>query len=241
MTGSGADRWSCRRNTALIYEWDTQYSAPCRRRSRCVARSTTALLTVTKLPLSRHRCLKAMWQRRCSSVVVISNRPVSICRHAVLPAIINLRRAPVRQSHLDRSGLQARQLGKGGPQISAIGIGAMSFSNFYGETDEAQSHAILQTALDEGVTHIDTANVYGPKVSKRLSAASRKTGCCRHEMFTIATKAGITTDPDTGARAFNNSAAHLEEQLDACLAALVWRRSICSMFIAATRAFRSRR
>ena len=64
--------------------------------------------------------------------------------------------------------MKQRQLGKGGPQISAIGIGAMSFSNFYGETDEAQSHAILQTALDEGVTHIDTANVYGPKVSETV-------------------------------------------------------------------------
>ena len=64
--------------------------------------------------------------------------------------------------------MKQRQLGSGGPQISAIGIGAMSFSNFYGETDEVQSHAILQTALDEGVTHIDTANVYGPHVSESV-------------------------------------------------------------------------
>ena len=114
--------------------------------------------------------------------------------------------------------MKQRQLGSGGPQISAIGIGAMSFSNFYGETDEAQSHAILQTALDEGVTHIDTANVYGPLVSERvIGSFLAKQGAARHEMFSIATKAGITKDPDTGARAFNNSAAHLEEQLDASL------------------------
>ena len=111
--------------------------------------------------------------------------------------------------------MKQRQLGSSGPQISAIGIGAMSFSNFYGETDEAQSHAILQTALDEGVTHIDTANVYGPLVSERvIGSFLAKQGAARHEMFSIATKAGITKDPDTGARAFNNSAAHLEEQLD---------------------------
>ena len=50
--------------------------------------------------------------------------------------------------------MEKRRLGKHGPEISPIGIGAMSFSNFYGPTDEAQSHAILNAALDEGVTHI---------------------------------------------------------------------------------------
>ena len=64
--------------------------------------------------------------------------------------------------------MKQRQLGKNGPMISAIGIGAMSFSNFYGATDEAQSHAILSTALDEGVTHIDTANAYGPHTSESV-------------------------------------------------------------------------
>jgi len=117
--------------------------------------------------------------------------------------------------------MKQRQLGKDGPRISAIGIGAMSFSNFYGDTDEAQSHAILSTALDEGVSHIDTANVYGPKVSETvIGTFLAKQGAARHEMFTIATKAGITKDPDTGARSFNNSAAHLEEQLDASLGRL---------------------
>ena len=44
--------------------------------------------------------------------------------------------------------MQTRRLGADGPLISAIGIGAMSFSDFYGATDEAQSHAILQTDDD---------------------------------------------------------------------------------------------
>ena len=43
--------------------------------------------------------------------------------------------------------MKQRQLGKNGPVISAIGIGAMSFSDFYGATDEAQSHAILSLSL----------------------------------------------------------------------------------------------
>ena len=50
--------------------------------------------------------------------------------------------------------MKQRQLGTNGPMISAIGIGAMSFSDFYGPVSEQQSHDILTTALDEGVTHI---------------------------------------------------------------------------------------
>ena len=117
--------------------------------------------------------------------------------------------------------MKKRQLGKNGPQISAIGIGAMSFSDFYGATDEAQSHAILSTALDEGVTHIDTANVYGPHTSETvIGSFLAKQGKSRNDLFSIATKAAISKDPDTGARSFDNSAAHLEAELDASLARL---------------------
>ena len=117
--------------------------------------------------------------------------------------------------------MKKRQLGKDGPQISAIGIGAMSFSNFYGPTDEAQSHAILSTAIDQGVTHIDTANVYGPHTSETvIGTFLLKQGKARHDLFSIATKASITKDPETGARAFNNSAEHLEAELDGSLARL---------------------
>ncbi|MCK5444207.1 MAG: aldo/keto reductase, partial [Rhodospirillaceae bacterium] len=50
-----------------------------------------------------------------------------------------------------------------GPEtdVSALGIGAMSFSDFYGPTDEQKSHAILSAALDLGIDHIDTSNIYG--------------------------------------------------------------------------------
>ena len=117
--------------------------------------------------------------------------------------------------------MKKRQLGKDGPQISAIGIGAMSFSNFYGPTDEAQSHAILSTAIDQGVTHIDTANVYGPHTSETvIGTFLAQQGKARHDLFSIATKASITKDPETGARAFNNSAEHLEAELDGSLARL---------------------
>jgi aryl-alcohol dehydrogenase-like predicted oxidoreductase len=117
--------------------------------------------------------------------------------------------------------MKTRRLGASGPLISAIGIGAMSFTDFYGTTDESQSHAILAAALDEGVTHIDTSNVYGPHRSEAaIGSFLAKQGNQRGDLFSIATKAGITKDPDTGARIYNNSAAHLEAELDGSLARL---------------------
>ena len=84
--------------------------------------------------------------------------------------------------------MKQQQLGKSGPMISAIGIGVMSFSNFYGATDEAQSHAILATALDEGVSYIDTANADGPHTSESvIGTLLARQGKSRNELFSIAT------------------------------------------------------
>ena len=117
--------------------------------------------------------------------------------------------------------MKQRQLGKNGPNISPIGIGAMSFSNFYGKTSEAESHAILDTALDEGVTHIDTADIYGPLISEQvIGSYLAKQGTQKNDLFSIATKAGIARDADSGRRYFDNSAAYLEARLDASLARL---------------------
>ena len=93
--------------------------------------------------------------------------------------------------------MQQRRLGKNGPLISSIGIGAMSFANFYGETNEANSHSVLAAALDEGVTHIDTANIYGPLVSEQvIGTFLAQQGGQKNDLFSIATKAGIARDAD---------------------------------------------
>jgi aryl-alcohol dehydrogenase-like predicted oxidoreductase len=114
--------------------------------------------------------------------------------------------------------MQHRQLGPAGPVVSAVGIGAMSFTNFYGPTDEAASHAVLTAALDLGIDHIDTANVYGMGVSERaIGSFLEKQGKARNGLFRLATKAGITRDPETGKRGFDNSPEHLAAELDASL------------------------
>jgi aryl-alcohol dehydrogenase-like predicted oxidoreductase len=98
-----------------------------------------------------------------------------------------------------------------------FGIGAMSFGNFYGPTTEANSHAILDTAIELGVTHIDTANVYAMGGSETtIGTFFKARGAAARNHFRIATKASITRDAD-GNRTFRNDAAHLEAELDQSL------------------------
>lgn len=113
--------------------------------------------------------------------------------------------------------MKNRKLGQSGPSVHPIGIGAMSFSNFYGPTDEAESHTILDAAMDAGVTHIDTANVYGMGTSETVIGSYLKANPNARGHFTIATKGGIKRNPDGAGNIFDNSAAHLQTELDASL------------------------
>lgn len=117
--------------------------------------------------------------------------------------------------------MKQRRIGKSGPLVSAIGIGAMSFSDFYGPVSVEASHDILHAAIGLGIDHIDTSNVYGMGHSERVLgqylAGNHPRGA---RPFKIATKAGIRRDPDTGARSFDNSAAHLTSELEGSLSRL---------------------
>lgn len=111
--------------------------------------------------------------------------------------------------------MERRRLGAGGPEVSAIGIGAMSFGGFYGPTTEAESHELLGAALDLGIDHVDTANVYGMGVSESV-IGSFLAGRKGPPPFRIATKGAITRDAD-GRRRFDNTATHLARELDGSL------------------------
>lgn len=111
--------------------------------------------------------------------------------------------------------MNKRRLGPNGPLVAPIGIGAMSFTDFYGPTSEAESHRVLETALALGIDHIDTSNVYGMGLSERVIGSFLE-GLGRNP-FSIATKAGIRRDPETGARSFDNSRDHLSAELDRSL------------------------
>ena len=113
--------------------------------------------------------------------------------------------------------MKFRKLGKNGPEISALGVGAMSFSNFYGATTDENSQKVLAAAAEAGVTHIDTANVYGMGRSEDQIGLFLKNNPGSREKFHIATKASITKDDD-GTRCFRNTFEHLESELDKSLA-----------------------
>lgn len=112
--------------------------------------------------------------------------------------------------------MKQRKLGQDGPLVSAVGYGAMSFTNFYGPADDAQSARVLDACVDLGVTHLDTSNVYGMGRSETVIGDWLKArgGACP---FTIATKVGITRDPEFR---FNNAPDHLAAELDGSLTRL---------------------
>lgn len=108
-------------------------------------------------------------------------------------------------------------LGRGGPAVSQFGLGAMSFAGIYGDATEAESHAVLDACRDAGVTHIDTANVYGNGRSEEITGAWFAANPGARDDMVLATKGGITGKAD---RRFNNDLDYLEAELDKSLARL---------------------
>lgn len=115
--------------------------------------------------------------------------------------------------------MQQRKMGADGPMVSCLGVGAMSFAEFYGPTTDSNSYAILDAARDAGVTHLDTANVYGMGRSEQAIGTYLRNNPGARDGFHIATKASISRDAD-GNRMFDNSANHLEAELDKSLRAM---------------------
>jgi aryl-alcohol dehydrogenase-like predicted oxidoreductase len=109
--------------------------------------------------------------------------------------------------------MKQRQLGKGGPMVGEVGLGAMSFGGIFGATDEDTSHRALDKALDLGMTHIDTALIYGPLISEEVIGAYLKKNPAAKSRFSIATKGGFRINP----RGISNEAGFLRECLDGSL------------------------
>src|SRR6185312_12921494 len=109
--------------------------------------------------------------------------------------------------------MQQRNLGE--LRVSAMGLGCMGMSEFYGATDEAESIATIHRAIDLGITFLDTADIYG--IGRNEELLGKALGGRRHEV-TLATKFGIvrsTSDPTV--RGINGKPEYIRAACDASL------------------------
>ena len=107
--------------------------------------------------------------------------------------------------------MKSRKLGASGPDVSAIGLGCMSFAGAFGPTDTATSHRCLDAAVDHGITFLDTANIYGMGRSEEVLGTWQHP---RKSDMVIATKGGIVRDPKAPV---NNDPAYLRGELTGSL------------------------
>ncbi len=104
-----------------------------------------------------------------------------------------------------------RALGRTGPKVSAIGLGCMGMSDFYGPADETESIATIHAALDAGVTLLDTGDFYGAGHNEMLLRTALKGR--RRDQVQISVKFGALRDPAGGFIGLDNRPAAIKNFL----------------------------
>jgi aryl-alcohol dehydrogenase-like predicted oxidoreductase len=110
--------------------------------------------------------------------------------------------------------MQQRPLGRTGQSVSALGLGCMGMSEFYGARDDVESLATLEAALAAGIDFFDTADTYGHGHNEELVGRFLKG---KRDQVILATKFGIVRKPGTYERRVDNSPAYTRSACDASL------------------------
>ena len=108
---------------------------------------------------------------------------------------------------------ERRRLGRSGPEVSAIGLGCMSLSGVYGTSDEEAGIALIHRAIDLGVDHFDSSDMYGWGQNEELLGRALKG---RRNGIVIASKFGQTRRPG-GANGVDGSPAYIAQACEASL------------------------
>jgi aryl-alcohol dehydrogenase-like predicted oxidoreductase len=110
--------------------------------------------------------------------------------------------------------MDRRRLGTQGLEVSAMGLGCMGMSEFYGSTDEDEAVRTIRRALELGVTFLDTADMYGPFTNERLVGRALEG---RRDVVEIATKFGNVRGEDGSRLGIRGDAEYVREACDASL------------------------
>src|SRR3954453_8669620 len=109
--------------------------------------------------------------------------------------------------------MQTRTLGQG-LEVSALGLGCMGMSEFYGTADEGEAIATIHRAIELGITFLDTADMYGPFTNERLVGRAIAD---RRDQVVLATKFGNERNEDGSWVGINGSPDYVRKACDASL------------------------